>query len=165
MNDFLCTFVITYTLSYYGGGILAFVLVNVRISHRTDLPREAIRPVVPIASWGGSVPNIPKKPIATCDFPGLVQSPLPPPPPPSGSAHVFYVSYILFALIKLWNKTILTQKAFSTFLSSHTPYHTMEEWNPCLYLVNVRISHTTDLHWKAIGPFGPIASWWGSYMY
>ena len=35
-----------------------------------DLPREAIGPRGPIASRGVSVPELIRKPIATCDFPG-----------------------------------------------------------------------------------------------
>ena len=44
---------------------------------RTDHPRIAIG-TKGIASWGGSVPEILRKPLGTCDFPGGLD-PLPPP--------------------------------------------------------------------------------------
>ena len=49
-----------------------------------DLPREAIWPKKCKCLSRGSVPKILREPIATCDFPGWGQTPL---PPPSGFAN------------------------------------------------------------------------------
>ena len=49
---------------------------------RMKLPRNAIGAKVPIASRGGSVPVLLRKPIATCDFTGVVRTPCPPLDPP-----------------------------------------------------------------------------------
>ena len=51
-----------------------------------DFPREAIEPKAIASRGGGSVPEVLRKPIATCDFPWGVQNPCPP-LPPSGSTH------------------------------------------------------------------------------
>ena len=49
---------------------------------RVKLPRDAIGAKVPIASRGGSVPVLLRKPLATCYFTGVVRTPCPPLDPP-----------------------------------------------------------------------------------
>ena len=57
------------------------VFVNVFPWVRSDPLENHLDPLGPIVSRGWSVPELPRKPIATCYFPGDVRTPCTPPSP------------------------------------------------------------------------------------
>ena len=75
-----------------------FLVINLHVFHRElcgSPSRSNWTPWGPIASWGWSLPEFLKKPIAASDFPGQVHTPC----PPSGSAHVPELLVMLFSYV------------------------------------------------------------------